>query len=90
MLINTSAINSGDEDASSNTRSQVLSAVKHCVTVVYSSITILSASKSTLKKAGSLPHSMESTLDEDDIKLLKIFILDSAACTMCLSVCRSV
>ena len=50
------------------TRAKVLDVIKHCVTIVYSNITTLLGDRRSQKKAGSLPHSADVTLDDDETK----------------------
>ncbi len=50
------------------TRAEVLNVIKHCVTIVYSNITTLLGDKRSQRKAGSLPHSADVSLDDDETK----------------------
>ena len=56
-------------DSEERREEELMKAITHCVTVVYSNLTILLSHKKNQKKGGSLPHSMEGTaVDEEQIR----------------------
>ncbi len=73
-------------------QSQILQIIKHCITVIYSNITMLLGDKKSQKKAGSLPHSTDTPPDEDELRsvisgmLVIIIIITGGSYTVCNSV----
>ena len=56
-------------DSEERREEELMKAITHCVTVVYSNLTILLSHKKNQKKGGSLPQSMEGTaVDEEQIR----------------------